>query len=351
MTAGPAADRTPDVATLELSAPAKVNLGLRVLGRREDGYHLLESLFVPLALADRVTLELRSRPVDAPAVGLRLAGPWSHGVPCDSGNLAVRAAEGFLAQARRPDLALRIALDKHIPAQAGLGGGSSDAGAVLRGLATLLPGALGPAALAALAVSLGADVPFFLAPRPARVTGIGERIEPLAGVPVLHLLLVRPRAGLATAEVYAAHDALRGALTAREAGPSLRPPSGALDGAALARCLEGLLANDLEAAARRLCPLLARLRRRILELGALAVGMSGSGPTLFGVFPDEAGAREACRAARSERQTGGDLDTETWLHATRTRTSGDEPDACPAGAPRAGGSGSTERTDGASPNW
>jgi 4-diphosphocytidyl-2-C-methyl-D-erythritol kinase len=182
---------------------------------------------------------------------------------------------------------VRLCLTKRIPAAAGLGGGSSDAGAVLRALAALAPGALPPGALAALALRLGADVPYFLDPRPALVGGVGERIAPCSGVPARTLLLVNPGLPLATGEVFRAFDALA-------------PPGAPAGGGAPARAGPQAAgapvagpSNDLEAAAVRLCPPVARLREALRRVGARAVGMSGSGPTLFGVFDDAAGAEAA----------------------------------------------------------
>ncbi len=277
---------------LELLAPAKLNFGLRVLGRRPDGYHEIESLFVPTELADEVALELS--PSARTFIALDLEGE-EPGVPAGEENLAVRAARSCL-EALGHGAVLRIRLRKRIPAGAGLGGGSSDAGAVLRGLARLLP-ELG-ARLHEIAVGLGADVPYFLDPRPALVSGIGERIEPVAELPTLGLLLAHPGVPLSTARVYAAHDQLEAALT-----PAGQPPTmPALSGLRQNRRsvpLGDLLAmlravrNDLEPAAVRLCPGIARLRERMRAVGAAAVGMSGSGPTVFGVFRSE---REAERA-------------------------------------------------------
>jgi 4-diphosphocytidyl-2-C-methyl-D-erythritol kinase len=175
-----------------------------VVGRRSDGYHELESLFVPLDLADEVALDAEE--AAAARVVLELSGEAA-GIPADAGNLALRAGERFL-EAAGLRVALRIRLVKRIPAAAGLGGGSSDAGAVLRGLTGLFPGALDREALLRMAVSLGADVPFFLDPRPMRVSGIGERCEPLPDrFPARVLVLANPGAQLSTAQVYQAFDA------------------------------------------------------------------------------------------------------------------------------------------------
>jgi 4-diphosphocytidyl-2-C-methyl-D-erythritol kinase len=223
---------------------------------------------------------------DAPGVALELSGGGAD-VPAGASNLAHRAARGFLERARAPrGAAVRLA--KRVPSGAGLGGGSSDAGAVLRALAALLPGALAPAALADLALSLGADVPFFLEPRPARVSGVGERIDPEPAVPALPVIVAHPGISLATAEVYRAFAGSAPALTHAPPAPTLRalpPRPGDLDAAAW----EERIRNDLEPVATRLCPAIAGLRAALRGAGALAVGMSGSGPAVYGVF--ESGER------------------------------------------------------------
>jgi 4-diphosphocytidyl-2-C-methyl-D-erythritol kinase len=288
-------------------APAKLNLGLRITGRRPDGTHELESVFVPLDLADRVAVEVSD--AAAPSVTLALDREVQEAlgdVPADRRNLAVRAAERFLDAAGLA-CAVEIRLAKRIPVAAGLGGGSSDAGTVLRGLADLFPGALEATALAGIARGLGADVPFFLDPRPARVRGIGERIEPLTGLPALSLLLANPGIPLPTADVYQAFDALgarpsAGAEEGRRArlGPLLGGGRDAPPDPAFFRALDRSLENDLEPAAVRLCPPVARLRDRLRALGAPAVGMSGSGPTVFGAFEGPAAARAALERAAFE---------------------------------------------------
>jgi 4-diphosphocytidyl-2-C-methyl-D-erythritol kinase len=313
--------------TLCLRAPGKVNLRLRILGRRADGYHRLESLFAPIDLADTVELAVRS----GPGVTLALAGECAAGVPRDGRNLAVRAAEAFLAAAGHPG-GVAIGLEKRVPSPGGLGGGSSDAGAVLRGLAALLPGAVDPARLRALALGLGADVPFFLAPEPALVAGIGEQILPLDGIPSFVLLLAHPGAALATAAVYAEHAA-GASLTPPSPGPSIRALLALREEAGRARAgpvggfessLRALVANDLEPAASRLCPAVSELRKEIEATGALAVSLSGSGPTVFGVFPDEHAAGEA------QRRIAWRPGLRTWV--VRTAPSAGLPVTGPAGA-------------------
>jgi len=306
-------------------APAKINLGLRVLGRRPDGYHLLESVFVPLDLCDELRVESRPTrgrsivemtlelPEDAAGAA---AGAALVELPTDGRNLVVRAAEAFLAAA---GLTLRvdIALVKRIPAGAGLGGGSSDAGAVLRALSGKYPGRVGDGDLRALALSIGADVPFFLDPRPALVEGIGERITPLDDLPSFDILLANPGESVATAEVYGICDALAPALTPPEAGSTMRAVSGLLaargERDAFSRCLQVLLRNDLEPAAHRLCPPIGRIKRHMEASGALATGMSGSGATVFGVFPS------GPEAKRGQQQL--DAGNAAWSRLGSTRAS------------------------------
>jgi 4-diphosphocytidyl-2-C-methyl-D-erythritol kinase len=260
-------------------APAKLNLGLRILSRRPDGYHELASVFAPLDLADEIELEIASSA--RPRVELALAGEAA-GVPSDASNLAARAAAGFLAAAGL-SRAVGIRLTKRIPPAAGMGGGSSDAGAVLRALAGRFPDALETPALARLALSLGADVPYFLDPRPARVGGIGERIQPLGKLAPLACLLVNPGTPLSTAAVFAGFDA-----RPDKAAPAWDPELG-LD-----------LANDLARPAEQLCPAIGPLREQLTRLGARAVALSGSGPTLFGRFPDASAAAQALARAAFE---------------------------------------------------
>jgi 4-diphosphocytidyl-2-C-methyl-D-erythritol kinase len=299
------------VKRLALRAPAKLNLGLRVTGRRADGYHELESVFVPLELADELRLELGG----PKGVRLAIGGDAAEGVPADERNLAWRAAVAFLREAGL-DEGVSLALTKRVPSPAGLGGGSSDAGAVLRGLAALLPHGAPPPRLAALALTLGADVPFFLSPAPALVGGIGERIVPLSGLTGLPVLLAHPGVGLETKAVYAAFAAA-GSLTRRSAPPNLRALLALSEEAGATRAhwpetsdrLRELVVNDLEPAASRLSTQVAKLREELSATGARAVGMSGSGPTMYAIFASDA---EVARAEERIARPG----LRTW----RTRT-------------------------------
>ena len=282
-------------------APAKLNLGLKVVGRRGDGYHLIESLFTPIDFADEIRVAVS--PARNPGVKLECRhAPDAQGsldVPRGDANLASRAALSFLEKSGL-SLAVSLHLVKRIPVGAGLGGGSSDAGAVLRALDALVPGAVEPADLRALALSLGADVPFFLSPQTALVEGVGERITPIGGLPRLILVLANPGESLATAEVFRAWDALHPTLTPAEPGSTLRSLSDWLamdqeDSLAWSQRLGEILENDLEEPARRLCPAVGRIKARLLELGAQAAGMSGSGSTSFGIFSTQSEAISAIK--------------------------------------------------------
>lgn len=258
---------------LQIQAYAKLNLVLRVVGRREDGYHELQSVVTAVDLADEITLTVEGHEVtlDAPDLG-----------PPER-NLAVRAARALLDEDKP---GVRIALRKRIPVGAGLGGGSSDAAAVLAGLNQLLSLGRSVEELKTIGITLGADVPFFLGPSPAWVEGIGERIAPLdVPVPAAFLILV-PTFRCPTPDVYRAFDDLGLPIS-----PSA-PPEGA-----------AAFENDLWPAAVHLYPQLASLRARLAEVAPLGVGMTGSGSALFAAFPRRADAGEA-RAQLAPRVEG-----------------------------------------------
>ncbi len=308
-------------------APAKLNFGLEIVGRRDDGYHLLESLFVPVGLADRLELQLgQIRPAGGGgAIEIDFEMSCEKGLPAGSGfpeaaqNLAVKAARLFLERAGLSgDLSIR--LEKSIPVGAGLGGGSSDAGAILRVLDQRYPSAFSRQTLLALAADLGADVPFFLSPTPSVVRGIGEQITEFSGLPTCWLLLVNPGVSLATAEVFEIFDREGSALTLARSRSTMRaldglgadPRAARLPSETLVRAFDsGLLENDLEAVATRLCPQVATLKVRLRDLGARWVAMSGSGATVYGVFADEGGARSALERAK--------FDAPIWACVTRTQ--------------------------------
>ena len=275
-----------------VDACAKVNLHLHVTGRRADGYHTLDSLVVFAEAADRITV------VPDTTLSLALAGPFAGGLAGEAGNLVLRAAHA-LAAAHGIAPAARITLDKHLPVASGIGGGSADAAATLRALASLWDVAVPEA----VALSLGADVPVCLAGRACVMRGIGEELHPAPALPPCGLLLVNPGVALPTAEVFAARA---GTFSAEAA-----LPAGWADAAAMARDL-ARLCNDLEAPAIRLRPVIAEVLAALRGSGALLARMSGSGATCFGLYPDADGAEAAAR-----RLPGG-----WWRHAGQFGGSG-----------------------------
>lgn len=285
---------------VEIRAPGKINLGLTVLGSRPDGYHMLESLLCPIDLADDVLLEVTPSPrphVELECDTTSYPDPTGGSLPETSENLAFQAAEALLARLDAP-VAVGIGLVKRIPMAAGLGGGSSDAGAVLRGLARILSPPPGDSDLREIAVGLGADVPFFLEPRPALIRGIGEQVEPVDGLPAFWVVLANPQVAVATRRVFEVWDDLGSTLTSSQPRSTLRALTGLLacdlaDREEWARRLSQLLWNDLQVPAAWLCPAIEELIIQLKQAGALAASMSGSGATVFGVFGNEKEAREA----------------------------------------------------------
>lgn len=245
-------------------APAKINLTLHVTGRRDDGYHLLDSLVMFADLGDRVTLR-RAR-----VMSMTVTGPMARGVPTDARNLCWRAAEAF----GEP---VAITLDKHLPAAAGIGGGSSDAAAVLRAMAAHF-GRPSPVHSA----DLGADVPVCMVGHAARMTGIGEVVRPLT-MAAFPAVLANPGVSVATPDVFRT-------LTRRD-NTSMTPWPAGRDRPAVLRWL-ATQRNDLQAPAITLQPVIGDVLKALGDLpGARLSRMSGSGATCFALFGDLATAR------------------------------------------------------------
>lgn len=276
---------TPAIA---VRAPAKVNLSLDVLARRPDGYHELSGVMQALALHDRLTFTFdpdRFGPplTCAPAAG----GSVGAGPPADESNLALRALRVLEGIAGRP-LPVRIHLYKAIPVAAGLGGGSSDAAAVLWGVNRLLSLNLTPQELSAAAVRVGADVPFFLQGGTCLARGKGEVLTPLKFPGPWPVVLVRPALAVSTAEVYRGLDLER--LGHRPDNPALVAALAAADLPGACRAM----ANVLESVTILLHPEVGVIKERLSALGAPVSLMSGSGPSVFALA---ASAGEARRLA------------------------------------------------------
>jgi 4-diphosphocytidyl-2-C-methyl-D-erythritol kinase len=281
---------------LREQAWAKLNLDLLITGRRPDGYHELDSVVVFTGCADRLVFA----PDDQ--LTLELSGRFGPALAEQSDNLVLQAARRLATHAGRAPH-VRIALDKRLPVAAGLGGGSADAAAALRGLARLWRLDLSPLDLHSVALELGADVPVCLLSRSARMRGIGERIEPIR-LPVLELVLAHPAQAVSTARVFADLGPIGAAVAREQPVPTSR-----------GELLEWLRErrNDLEPPARRLVPVIAEAIAAIgAQPGCHLARMSGSGATCFGVFDD---AQAAARAAQGLRLTR----PAWWVISTATR--------------------------------
>jgi 4-diphosphocytidyl-2-C-methyl-D-erythritol kinase len=273
---------------LRCHAPGKVNLCLFIGRPRVDGYHPLVSLVQPVSLADELVLE--------PAAGEHdeVICP---GVAGD--NLAARALAAFRSETGWEGPPVRIEILKHVPVAAGMGGGSADAAGALRLAAAAAGAALDDARMRRIALGLGADVPSQLAPQRCLMTGIGEGVRALGDPEPYGLLIVPSAHSLATAAVYAEFDRLALGRDLDELDRlSGQVPGAASDGSLLA---ERLLHNDLEAPARSLCPPIGDALADVRAAGAVRAMVSGSGPTVFGVFGGPDGVAHARAAAEALR--------------------------------------------------
>jgi 4-diphosphocytidyl-2-C-methyl-D-erythritol kinase len=293
----------PEPAAIQRQARAKVNLSLRVTGKRPGGYHELDGLTAFAEAGDLVTVQ------DADTLSLEIVGPYADslmGAPVPeepaTENLVLRAARA-LAEATGRAPRARIVLDKQLPVAGGLGGGSADAAAALNALCQLWGVEPGPARLAEIGLQLGADVPVCLHGYAAFVSGIGERLGPAPHLPEAYLLLANPGVELATGAVFKALDG-------QTSGPAARWDAPPRDAAALARHLarDG---NDLERVARRLRPEIdAVLSALAARPGCLIARMSGSGASCFGLFADAASAEAAAAQLAADQPSW-------WLRAAR----------------------------------
>lgn len=260
---------------MKIRAPAKINLSLRVIGRRADGYHLVDTIMVPISLYDEI--EIRKTGIASKKQSTRdlIEISCDHPlVPLGKENIVYRAAELIMNKSHIA-VPISIRITKRIPVGAGLGGGSSDAAATLVGLNRLLKLRLSPSRLEKMALSLGADVPFFIRGRPARARGIGERLRPLPRLPHFWSVIIYPGFSVSTAWVY---RNLRQKLTKPIVNTSIaNSPKSFAD-------LATLLENDLEAVTLKRYPKIALLKEKLLREGALRVLMSGSGSSVFGIF-------------------------------------------------------------------
>ena len=269
--------------TLTLKAPAKINLWLEVLRKRSDGYHDLSTLMIPLDWGDDVVVEAGKSGITLECSDKTLGSEES--------NLAYRAADAFFRamekQHGKPGSGVRLKLTKRIPVGAGLGGGSSDAAAVIKGLNLLLGKPFPRKELMKIALSIGADVPFFIEARPALATGVGEKLRFLktggneSEIPPMWFVIVKPDFEISTGEAYA-----RIKLTKKMDRINISCLR------QIRTDLPRVIRNDLESVVMRFHPEIGEIKRRLVEEGALAALMTGSGSAVFGVFEDPGKAFE-----------------------------------------------------------
>ena len=274
----------PNTERISVLAPAKINLCLQVGTKRPDGFHDLESLVVFAAHADVIVLERSSQ------ISLAIEGPFAECLSAGEDNLVLRAARA-LAEHAKCAASVRIVLDKRIPVASGVGGGSADAAAALRGLARLWNLSIPADELMDVAASLGSDVPMCVASVPAWVEGRGERIAPLDPLPPLWLVLVNPLVGVPTGEVFRRLEYRTGAGMDDH-------PFGFADAAALLTFLRSAT-NDLQRPAIGIAPVIGAVLDALGNApGVRLARMSGSGATCFGIVDDAESAKQCASALR-----------------------------------------------------
>lgn len=266
---------------IRVKAPAKINLSLDILGKRGDGYHLMKMVMQTVELADTLIIE----PGTEPGVRVSCTNP---NVPCDGRNLAVRAAEAFLKAEGLEGERLSIHIEKRIPMEAGMAGGSADAAGVLVGLCRYFKRPKTEEQLCALGVSLGADVPFCLLGGTQLSEGIGEILTPLPPLPDCAIVVAKPEAGIRTKDSFARFDAIV---------PRRVPDTDAMVAAVIAGNLAavgGEMVNVFEEVTG--LPEIFRLKETMLSYGALGSLMTGTGTAVFGLFAQRRQARRCARA-------------------------------------------------------
>ncbi|MFC1493977.1 4-(cytidine 5'-diphospho)-2-C-methyl-D-erythritol kinase [Thermodesulfobacteriota bacterium] len=262
---------------IRVKAPAKVNICLKITGKRPDGYHDLFSVMVPVDLWDTLDLSMN----DTGRIKIHSKG---FSVPSDNNNLVFQAAESFFIKTGIKNRGMEINLDKNIPVAAGLGGGSSDAASTLLALNKLYSYPMEKTALHETALEIGADVPFFLEAIPSIATGIGEILEPLGNWPELWYLIVTPPVEISTAWAY---KNFKMELTSGEYSYIKKILKN--DDIEVSSIIE----NDLEKVTSTRFPVINTLKRKIMDAGAEGAIMSGSGPSVFGIFLSRSKAASA----------------------------------------------------------
>jgi 4-diphosphocytidyl-2-C-methyl-D-erythritol kinase len=278
---------------VKIRAPAKINLGLRIVGKRQDGYHLLDTIMVPVSLYDEIHItRAKAKQIKEGRDGRQCLSVVcsDSSVPSGRGNLVYRAAELIMSRSQ-VRAAIDIRVEKNIPVGAGLGGGSSDAAATLIGLNRFLELGYSVEQLKEFGKALGADVPFFVGGTPARARGIGERLSPLGALPRIWAVIVYPGFPVTTAWVYRNFQAtLTKPIANTSISSLLKKPFGQMR----------LLVNDLETVTLVRYPRIGLLKQKLVEEGAAGALMSGSGSAVFGLFDSRGKAARAFSRLQKE---------------------------------------------------
>lgn len=274
---------------LELKALGKINLGLDVLGRRENGYHDVRMVMQTVYLYDRIIMKKSKTP------GIRLETNLYY-LPVNENNLAYQAAQMLMDEFHMEE-GVSIQLDKHIPVAAGMAGGSSNAAAVLFGMNRMFSLGLSQKELMERGVKLGADVPYCIMRGTVLAEGIGEILTPLSPMPKCYVLIAKPAISVSTKMVYEKldsheiedHPDIDGILAGLKAGDLKK--------------VAGSMGNVLERVTVDVYPVIDQIKKMMIKEGALNAMMSGSGPTVFGIFEEKATARKAADTIRDARLT------------------------------------------------
>ena len=278
-----------------IDAPAKINLSLDVIGKRENGYHDVRMIMQQISLHDTITITVEENGNKGScadgASGLITVGTNSGELPVNEDNLVYKAAKLIMDECRisKP---VRIFIDKHIPIAAGLAGGSSDAAAVLKGMNSLFDLKLKDERLKDIGVRIGADVPYCITGGTALAEGIGEVLTPLPSIPDCFILIAKPGISVSTGYVYTAFDSLEDKIHPDVDGMISTINEGNLQGMA------ALLCNSLEGVTQEEYPVIKEIKRLMLDNGAMGALMSGSGPTVFGLYRDKESALAGADAVK-----------------------------------------------------
>lgn len=275
--------------TLKLKALAKINLGLDVLGRRENGYHDVRMVMQTIFLYDNVTIQKTENP------GIQLQTNLFF-LPVDENNIAYKAASMLIEEFQIKE-GVKILLDKHIPVAAGLAGGSSNAAAVLVGMNRLFALGLSEQELMARGVKLGADVPYCIMRGTALAEGIGEKLSPLSPLPKCYVLIAKPAISVSTKAVYEELDSHE-----IEEHPDIDSIIEGLETEDLEK-VAASMGNVLERVTIKMHPIIEDIKQLMKESGALNAMMSGSGPTVFGIFTDRKLGKKAQKEIRKRGLT------------------------------------------------